>query len=70
MTTTHRGRYPAQDGSHAAAAATSRCSLLPCHRPATSDGALHAGLACLVAQPVKRGRPPSPHLARVRHRPH
>jgi hypothetical protein len=44
---------------HARAAACSRA-----HRPATSDGALHAGLACLVAQPVKRG-----HLARVRHRP-
>jgi hypothetical protein len=39
------------------------------HRAAVSEGAPHAGLACLVAQPVERGRPPSPHLARVRHRP-
>jgi hypothetical protein len=39
------------------------------HHAAASDGAPYTGLACLVAQPVKRGRPPSPHLARVRHRP-
>jgi hypothetical protein len=33
-TTTHRGRHPAPDGSHAAGAATSRRNPLPCHSAA------------------------------------
>jgi hypothetical protein len=63
MTTTHRGRPPAQERQPRGRCGTSRWRLLPCHRAATSDGALHAGLACLVAQPVKRGHartPPGP----------
>jgi hypothetical protein len=53
---------PALDGSHAAAAATSRCRLppVPTAQP-PARGAPHAGLACLVAQRAS--------AARVRHRP-
>jgi hypothetical protein len=70
MTTTHRGRHPTrgrQPPSRCGNLALQPAPVPTAQPPAT--GALHAGLAGLVAQPGKRGRPPSPHLARVRHRP-
>src|ERR687892_52024 len=37
-TTTHRGRHPGPDGSHAAGAATSRRSLILCLAPPPATG--------------------------------
>jgi hypothetical protein len=70
MTTTHRGRHPAQDGSHAAAAATSRWRLLPCpprsrkrrrslHRPGLPGRSAGQARPAAVTPPGP-GPPPTP----------
>ena len=64
-TTTHRGRHPGPDGSHAAGASTSRRSLILCLAPPPATGATHAGLAWSLSG---HAPPPYPTGARVRHR--
>ena len=65
-TTTHRGRHPGPDGSHAAGASTSRRSLILCLAPPPATRAPNAGLACLSLS--GHAPPPYPTGARVRHR--
>jgi hypothetical protein len=65
MTTTHRGRAPStgrQRRGRCGHLAPQPAPVPTAQPPAT--GAPHAGLACLVAQPVKRGRRARTHPAR------
>jgi hypothetical protein len=64
-TTTHRGHTSNQAGSHAAGAATSRCSLLPPTAPAAAAGAPPADPAWSLSG---QAPPPAPYPAQVRHR--
>jgi hypothetical protein len=64
-------RTPAEDSSHAAGTATSRCSLLPCPQRSRPRGALRspAWPAWSLSGQARPPRPAPNPAARVRHRP-
>jgi hypothetical protein len=61
--------HPAQERQARGRCGTSRCSPLRAHRASASDGALHAGPACLVAQRPSAAVAARPHPGPGRQRP-